>query len=115
MTTGFKEQGLLQLTETFHDIVGYGDHDIMQENANVDGRSPMGQMSRFASESSRHYALHYLMSPEIKKAVDDNLIYPHDLDYMPSGTTTCCQIPLGRLLKDGFHTGHGSSGNRRTL
>jgi len=108
MTTGFKEQGLLQLTETFHDIVGYGDHDIMQENANVDGRSPMGQMSRFASESSRHYALQYLMSPEIKKAVDDNLIYPHDLDYMPSGTTTCCQIPLGRLLKGGFHTGHGS-------
>ncbi|OLO19639.1 hypothetical protein BKP29_0207745, partial [Bacillus licheniformis] len=80
MTTGFKEQGLLQLTETFHDIVGYGNHDIMQENANVDGRSPMGQMSRFASESSRHYALHYLMSPEIKKAVDDNFIYPHDLD-----------------------------------
>lgn len=42
MTTGFKEQGLLQLTETFHDIVGYGNHDIMQENANVDGRLPDG-------------------------------------------------------------------------
>ncbi|QHZ45388.1 anaerobic ribonucleoside triphosphate reductase [Bacillus sp. NSP9.1] len=108
MTTGSKEQGLSQLTETFHDIVGYGNHDIMQENANVDGRSPMGQMSRFASESSRHYALHYLMSPEVKKAVDDNFLYPHDLDFMASGTTTCCQIPLGKLLKDGFNTGHGS-------
>ncbi|MED2977466.1 anaerobic ribonucleoside triphosphate reductase [Bacillus swezeyi] len=108
MTTGSKEQGLSQLTETFHDIVGYGNHDIMQENANVDGQSPMGQMSRFASESSRHYALHYLMSPEIKKAVDDNVLYPHDLDFMASGTTTCCQIPLGQLLKGGFNTGHGS-------
>ena len=98
----------MEWEETGQDSDGYGNHDIMQENANVDGRSPMGQMSRFASESSRHYALHYLMSPEIKKAVDDNFIYPHDLDYMPSGTTTCCQIPLGRLLKKGFHTGHGS-------
>jgi len=43
-----------------------------------------------------------------EKAYQDNYIYPHDMDFMPTGTTTCCQIPLGKLLQNGFNTGHGT-------
>ena len=31
----------------------------------------------------------------------------HDLDFMPMGTTTCMQIDIAKLFKNGFSTGHG--------
>ncbi|MFX3623357.1 MAG: anaerobic ribonucleoside triphosphate reductase [Ectobacillus sp.] len=81
--------------------------EVLQENANVDGRSPMGMMGKFASESAKIYAMEELLSSEVRQAIQDNILYPHDLDFYASGTTTCSQIPLGQLLKGGFSTGHG--------
>ncbi|MDE5587131.1 MAG: anaerobic ribonucleoside triphosphate reductase, partial [Bacilli bacterium] len=34
-------------------------------------------------------------------------IHIHDMDFFAMGTTTCCQIDLSRLYKNGFDTGHG--------
>lgn len=95
------------LFSTFHEIVSASNQDLMQENANVDGRSPVGQMNKFASEGAKAYAKKFLLSEEARQAMSDNFIHIHDLDYMPTGTTTCAQIPVGELLKDGFNTGHG--------
>ena len=36
---------------------------------------------------------------------DSGLIHIHDMDFLPMGTTTCCQIDLNDLFKDGFSTG----------
>lgn len=96
-----------RLWRSFDDMLQDGNPDLLQENANVDGKSPMGLMSKFASESAKMYAAEQLLSPEAKEAIEQNLIYPHDLDFYASGTTTCCQIPLGKLLRGGFNTGHG--------
>ncbi len=96
-----------KLTCSLHEIIDGGNKDLMQENANVDGRSPMGMMGKMASESARWYAVERLLSPDVREAMDNNLLYPHDLDFYASGTTTCCQIPLGKLLRLGFNTGHG--------
>lgn len=79
-----------------------------QENANVDGRTPLAKLNRIASVVSKEMMHEQLLTPEIKEALDEQLIYIHDADYYVTGTTTCAQIPLARLLKDGFHTGHGS-------
>ncbi len=91
----------------FSKIVYANEQDLMQENANVDGRSPMGVMGKFASESARYYAVEQLLSEPVKKAIDQNILYPHDLDFYATGTTTCSQIPLAQMLQNGFHTGHG--------
>jgi len=96
-----------QLWRSFHDMLQAGSPDMLRENANVDGKSPMGLMSKFASESAKMYAVEHLLTPEAREAMLQNLIYPHDLDFYASGTTTCCQIPLGKLLRGGFNTGHG--------
>lgn len=96
-----------KLLEAFADIVEVKNQDLLQENANVDGQSPMGQMGKFASESGKYYAKEFLLRPEVKQAIEENYLHPHDLDYLPTGTTTCCQIPLGKILKGGFNTGHG--------
>lgn len=88
-------------------IIGVQDQDIMQENANVDGESPMGMMGKIGYESSKIYATKKFTKPHIREAIENNYIHPHDWDFMPTGTTTCCQIPLGKLLETGFNTGHG--------
>ncbi|MCE7791988.1 anaerobic ribonucleoside triphosphate reductase [Salipaludibacillus sp. CUR1] len=81
--------------------------EALQENANVDGLSPLGKMNHFASAASRWYTDTFLLSPAVKKAQDDNILYIHDKDFYPTGTTTCSQIPLDKLLRNGFYTGHG--------
>lgn len=95
------------LMDTFSEIVETSNQDLLQENANVDGQTPMGQMGKFASESSKFYTAESLLSPDANRAMKENYLHPHDLDFYATGTTTCCQIPLGDLLRDGFHTGHG--------
>lgn len=102
-------------TETSHyfplnkldEIVYSSNHDLIQENANVDGNSPMGQMSKVSTEVTKLYAKQMILSEDIRQAIDENYIHPHDLDFLITGTTTCCQIPLAKVLKDGFNTGHG--------
>ena len=44
---------------------------------------------------------------DVKQAYLDGYIHIHDLDFYASGTTTCVQIPLDKILKNGFDTGHG--------
>lgn len=107
VTKQVDETALRNLEERFKEIVDTSNQDLIQENANMDGSSPMGQMSKFGSEGSKYYAEQHLITDEARQAVKDNLIHIHDFDFMATGTTTCCQIPLGTLLKTGFNTGHG--------
>ncbi|MDA2165269.1 anaerobic ribonucleoside triphosphate reductase [Bacillus cereus] len=100
-------RGEEELMKVFETIVHGNEQDLMQENANVDGRSPMGVMGTFASESAKYYAVENLLSDQVKKAINENILYPHDLDFYATGTTTCSQIPLAQMLANGFHTGHG--------
>lgn len=97
-----------ELIQDFNEIVESSNQDLIQENANVDGKSPMGVMSLFASTSAKMYAKNYLLKKESKEAYEKGYIHIHDLDFYSAGTTTCCQIPLGKVLKNGFDTGHGT-------
>jgi len=58
-----------ELMKVFGTIVHGNEQDLMQENANVDGRSPMGVMGTFASESAKYYAMEHLLSEQVKKAI----------------------------------------------
>ena len=78
-----------------------------RENANVDGDGPMGTMLHFGSTVSREFAKAYLMDAKYSRAHDEGTIHIHDLDFWAMGTTTCTQIDLNRLFKNGFSTGHG--------
>lgn len=83
------------------------EEDIKRENANVDGNSPMGMMLQFGSTVSKEFAKAYLMDQKFYEAHDSGQIHIHDLDFLPMGTTTCNQIDLEKLFKNGFSTGHG--------
>ena len=81
--------------------------DAKRENANVDGDTAMGTMLQFGSTVSKEFTKAYLIKKRFADAHDNGDIHIHDMDFLPMGTTTCCQIDLNKLFKDGFSTGHG--------
>ena len=88
---------------TFKDAV---DNDVKRENANIDGDTTMGTMLKYGSESAKQFYEMYVLNPRHAKAHRDGDIHIHDLDFLTL-TTTCCQIDIVKLFKDGFSTGHG--------
>lgn len=82
------------------------DSDLKRDNANINGDSPMGAMLQYGANSAKEYNLSYLVRPEIAKLHRDGWIHIHDLDFY-AWTTTCTQIELRKLFKNGFNTGHG--------
>lgn len=83
------------------------DEDAKRENANVDGDTAMGTMLQYGGTVSKEFAKAYLMKSKFSEAHDNGTIHIHDMDFLPMGTTTCMQIELDRLFKNGFSTGHG--------
>ena len=83
------------------------EEDAKRENANVDGNTAMGTMLQYGSTVSKEFAKAYLMKPKFAEAHDNGDIHIHDMDFMPMGTTTCCQIDLKKVFTGGFSTGHG--------
>ena len=83
------------------------EEDAKRENANVDGDTAMGTMLQYGSTISKEFAKSYLMKHKFAEAHDNGTIHIHDMDFLPMGTTTCMQIELDRLFKNGFSTGHG--------
>ncbi len=83
------------------------EENTKRENANVDGDTAMGTMLQYGSTVSKEFAKAYLMKPRFAEAHDNGDIHIHDMDFMPMGTTTCCQIDLKKLFDGGFSTGHG--------
>ena len=83
------------------------EEDAKRENANIDGNSAMGTMLQYGSTVSKEFAKAYLMKKRYSDAHDSGDIHIHDMDFLAMGTTTCMQIDLNKLFKNGFSTGHG--------
>ncbi|NGM81234.1 hypothetical protein G5B47_02275 [Paenibacillus sp. 7124] len=100
------------LTEALYEIadriIHAQDADILKENANLNGDSFSGKMSKFGSEYSKAYARKSVLPAELVDAIDSGHVYVHDLDQYALGTTNCIFIPFDRLLANGFNTGNGS-------
>lgn len=79
--------------------------ETSRENANV-SNSPSAKMLQIASAASRRYYLSRLIPEEMANAHQQGDIHIHDLDFYGK-TLNCVQVPLGKLLKQGFNNGHG--------
>ena len=97
-----------RLMKVFEDIAYKDaiDSDIKRENANINGDTAMGSMLKFGSEGSKQFYDMFVLNPAHAEAHREGDIHIHDLDFLTL-TTTCCQIQLSTLFKDGFSTGHG--------
>jgi len=82
------------------------DSDIKRENANINGDTAMGAMLKYGSEGAKQFNMMFMMKPEHAEAHRNGDIHIHDMDFLTL-TTTCCQIDLIELFRNGFSTGHG--------
>lgn len=80
--------------------------DMKRENANIDADTAMGTMLKYGSEVAKEFNHLYLLDEEASEAHKSGDIHIHDLDFYAL-TETCLQIPLDKLFKGGFNTGHG--------
>lgn len=79
--------------------------ETSRENANV-GNSPSAKVLQISEVASKEYYLKRVIPPDEAEAHIKGDIYIHDLAWYGK-TTTCLQIPLRKLLKNGFNNGHG--------
>ena len=82
------------------------ENEIKRENANIDGDTAMGTMLKYGSEGAKQFYELYMLDSKVAKAFRDGDIHIHDFEFYAL-TTTCCQIDIQKLFKDGFSTGHG--------
>jgi len=82
------------------------DSDMKRENANINGDTAMGTMLKYGSEGAKQFNSLYILKPEHSQAHKNGDIHIHDMDFLTL-TTTCCQIDIDKLFRNGFSTGHG--------
>jgi len=97
-----------KLADEAEKIIHISDPNINHENANLNGSSHSGKLSKLMSSYSKWYTNISLLSDEVKNAYESNRIHIHDLDWYINGAHNCTFIDIGRLLKKGFNTGNGS-------
>lgn len=95
--------------DIFLEIIEAKSNDVTRENANMNADTPAGMMMKFSSESTKPFVDDFLLTDNIRNAVDQGYIHIHDKDYYPTKSLTCVQHPLDKILKNGFFAGHGES------
>ena len=95
-----------QRVKTIIDKLMYSDTDLKRDNANINGDTAMGAMLQIGANSAKEYYLDNVLERSHSRLHRDGFIHIHDLDFY-GWTTTCTQIDLLKLFKDGFDTGHG--------
>lgn len=82
------------------------DNDEARENANVNSDATMGALLKVGETTLKSYALRKLISPKFTEMFKQGIIHIHDLA-LGCLTINCIFIPLAKLLRHGFSTGHG--------
>ena len=97
-----------RLMKTFEEITfaDSKDSDLKRENANVNADAPMGTMLKYGAEAAKQFNEMFVLNPKHARAHINGDIHIHDMDFLTL-TTTCCQIDIVKLFKNGFSTGHG--------
>lgn len=94
-------EGRTELMDAVADIL----KETNRDNANV-GNSPSAKVLQISEAASKNYYLKRAVPPDEAAAHINGDIYIHDLSWYGK-TFTCLQIPLDRLLLEGFNNGHG--------
>ena len=96
------------LMHTFDELTkaDSSESNLKRDNANINGDTAMGTMLQYGSEAAKDYYEKYMLPRDMAEAYHSGYIHIHDFDFYAL-TTTCCQIEIESLFKDGFSTGHG--------
>jgi len=101
-----KRTGIREARSELMDVVASIIKETNRDNANV-GNSPSAKVLQISEAASKSYYLKRALPAEEEERHTDGDIYIQDLSWYGK-TLTCLQIPLGKLLENGFNNGHGS-------
>lgn len=87
-------------------LIGGTNKDVIDENANKDGRVLHTQRDLLAGIVAKHYGLNYVLPRHVASAHVDGDIHYHDLDYSPFfPITNCCLVDIPFMFENGFRMG----------
>lgn len=96
-----------QLNAAIQGLIEQTDTDILNENANKDGKVIPTQRDLLAGIVAKHYATQYLLPKAVVRAHDAGDIHFHDLDYAPFFPMfNCMLVDLENMLTHGFKMGN---------
>lgn len=95
--------------DKYIDLVEVKSNEMTRENANLNTDAPAGMMMKFASETTKSFAMDRLLDKRVAKCVENGYLHIHDLDYYPTRSLTCVQHPLDVILANGFFANHAES------
>lgn len=96
------------INKAIYDIINTEakDSDEKRENANINADSTMGAMLKIGSTVTKEFNLNNLYNEKYSRMHREGRVHLHDLDFSTL-CPNCAQIPLDKLLKNGYSTGHG--------
>ena len=100
-----KRSNLREARTELMDAVAEILRETNRDNANV-GNSPSAKVLQISEAASKNYYLKRVLPEDEARAHLEGDIYIHDLGWYGK-TMTCLQIPLDKLLRQGFNNGHG--------
>lgn len=95
------------LNKEIQGLIDQSNLDVINENANKDGKVIPTQRDLLAGIVAKHYAKQHLLPREIVQAHESGDIHYHDLDYAPFFPMfNCMLIDLKGMLTRGFKMGN---------
>lgn len=95
------------LTKEIEGLIEQNNTDLLNENANKDGKVIPTQRDLLAGIVAKHYAKQYILPRDIVQAHEAGDIHYHDLDYAPFFPMfNCMLIDLKGMLTHGFKMGN---------
>ncbi|MEZ9630887.1 anaerobic ribonucleoside-triphosphate reductase [Vibrio breoganii] len=95
------------LNQEIQGLIEQSNADLLNENANKDGKVIPTQRDLLAGIVAKHYAKTHILPRDIVQAHEDGDIHYHDLDYAPFFPMfNCMLIDLKGMLTHGFKMGN---------
>ena len=95
------------LSKEIQGLIEQSNADLLNENANKDGKVIPTQRDLLAGIVAKHYAKTHILPRDIVKAHDSGELHYHDLDYAPFFPMfNCMLIDLKGMLTHGFKMGN---------
>lgn len=104
------------LTQNIQGLMNKTDENLLNENANKDGKIIPTQRDLLAGIVAKHYALKQILPADIAAAHERGEIHYHDLDYSPFFPMfNCMLIDLRFMLENGFKLGNAQIASPKSI
>lgn len=104
------------LTQNIQGLMNKTDENLLNENANKDGKIIPTQRDLLAGIVAKHYALKQILPTDIAEAHERGELHYHDLDYSPFFPMfNCMLIDLRFMLENGFKLGNAQIASPRSI